>query len=565
MNMRTLAVMLLIALSAEAQAQTEIAVDMPAAVQTPAPAPPADTKQLELLRASTFAEKYFAIDDYASALEQYRRADALLPNHPAILFNTSLILSRMGRFAEAQEKIDQYLKLYPAGQEIDQVQKLRIDLDFERELQQKAQETQSYVELFNRARFLYDKGDLAGSLKLFEEAAQQRPDDAAVAFNQSVAYEALGDYPQATERLRKFQALAPGADKAMADDRIFALETEITDRKENHVCPFCGKKLSKSSLWCPRCWRGPYDPTAARFNTRPCGTGASATRTILYGNDRVHQNEDLSCNFTGDRQELFRFSTARQRLIQNTRIDEGWRYRDDALISYQSRDANVLRLVQGSSLEKLINLSTGDVLNFSGRQLDGRWILDREQVVIDGQKFNKSYNYDEYGRITSEVVRYQNGMGCGHLIQTTATYVYGDARLESVNLVSTYTGFELEGAPQVEWKGTMRFSHDGQGRVTKEEFTLDSYTKTWTKKPFGPLRNQLEGTYTSMRVKKPLDIMKTGDICTSAGPRLVGNQVDLRPFYTIAPDLAVALPLRTSKVVVTLTYPPDFKLAEGGR
>lgn len=555
---RTALFSLFIAISASAQTEIE------AVIETPRD-PAAEAKRVELMRATTFGEKYFALGDYASALEQYSRADEMLPNHPAVLFNTALVLSRLGRLAEAQSKIDLYLKLYPSGEEIEKVQKLRIDLEFERELQKKQQDNQSYVELFNRAKFTYENGDPQSALKLFEEAAQQRPEDAAAVFNQAVVFEALGEYAQATERLRKYQAIAPAADKGPVDERIFALEREIEDQRESHVCPFCGFKLSKTSPWCPRCWHGPYDASAARFSTRPCGTGASATRTVLYPSERVHQNEDLPCNLSGNLREALRFSSARQRAIQQTRREEGWTYNGNGLASYSARDANVLRLVHGTSLEKVINLSTGDVLTYSGRSSGDKWLLEREQVSIDGQKFDKSYSYDDDGRIASEVVRYQNGSACGHLIQTTATYHYAGPRLENVSFVSGYTGFQIEGIPQVEWKGTMRFLYDEHGRVSREEFVVDSHTKTWGKKPFGPLRDQVKNIYSTMRVKKPLDILKIGDVCTTAGARLVGNQVDLRPFYTISPDLAVLLPLRTSKVAVALTYPAGFTVEDAGR
>lgn len=563
-----LSIALIVAAAATASAQTEVQAEITppteAPVEQPAEAvaldPAAEAKRIEVMRATVFAEKYFALGDYASALEQYSRADAILPNHPAVLFNTALILSRVGRLAEAQTKIDSYLQLYPTGAEIGQVQRLRIDLDFERELQQKQQESQSYVELFNRARFTFDKGDVVGARKLFEEAAQQRPDDAAAVFNQAVAFESLGEYAQATERLRRYQALAPATDKAAVDKRIFALEAEIADREANHVCPFCGAKLAKSAIWCPHCWHGPYDIEAARFTTRACGTGASATRTVLYSNDRVHQNEDLSCTVPESPRELLRFSSARRRAIQQARQDEGWTYDDGRLVSYRARDANVLRLVHGDSLEKLINLSTGDVLTYSGRKAGDKWLLENEQVLIEGQKFDKTYTYDDAGRIASEIVRYQNGLGCGHLIQTTATYHYEGSQLTSVSLVSGYTGFKLEGQPQVEWKGTMRFAYDEQGRVTSEEFTLDSHTKTWAKRAFRPLREQLNTVYPSVRLRKPVDIMRPGDVCGVAGTKLIGNQIDLRPFYSIAPDLAIMLPLGTSKIMVKLTYPENFTI-----
>ena len=548
----------LLALTTNLFAQAEVEVHMTPATTA---SPDVQLQQENFTRAAAFGQKYFAIGEYASAYGEFVKAEEIQPANPGILFNTALLLARMGRYAEAQTKIDTYLKLHPSGAEIDKVKTLQLDLDFERELQKKAQETQSYVELFNRARFTAEKGDYATALKLFQDAEKQHPEDAAAVLNQAIVLEAMGEYSRATERLRKYQALAPASDKADVDQRIFALESETQDIATSVLCPFCGFKLAKGSLWCPHCWHGPYVANAATYNTRPCGRGATATRTTFYMNDRVHQNEDLPCTLpSGPFAETLRYSKPRQRAIQQARRDEGWTYEGDVLQSFRDRDGNVIRLIQGATLEKLVNLSTGDVLSFSGRDVGGKWLLDREEFVIDGQKHRKVYTYDANGRIAAESVRYQNGLACGHIIQNTATYNYTGEKLSSVSLKGAYLGYETEGAPQMDWAGTIALFYDADGRLTKEEFTVDTHSKTYTKKPFGPLRDQIEQMYPSMRVKKPLDIKRQGDLCSIFGSKLVGNLIDLRPFFTVAPDLAVPLPLGVVKVTVNVTYPDGFKI-----
>jgi len=36
--------------------------------------------------------------------------------------------------------------------------------------------------------------------------------------------------------------------------------------------------------------------------------------------------------------------------------------------------------------------------------------------------------------------------------------------------------------------------------------------------------------------------------------------IDLRPFYAMSPDLAIALPSGVARATVTLTYPESYKL-----
>lgn len=513
-------------------------------------------------RAASFGVKYFAIGEFRSALEQFAAADALMPNHPVILYNTALALTRLGRYSEARSKIETYLQLYPDTPDVEKIKTLLNDLDFERELEAKQQQNQSYVELFNRGKFSFEKGDYQAALKLFEDAARQRPEDGPALFNQALALEALGDYDRAIEKLRAFQSVSDGATKSEVDQRLFALESEISDRQSRIVCPFCGYKLAKGSPWCPRCWHGPYYADAATFNTRSCGSGASLTRTTFYANERVEKNEDITCSLReGTFADLLRYSKAKQRAIQQMRREQGWTYDGDALSTLRDRDGNVLRLVQAASLEKLMNATTGEVFIFSGRESGGRWYLDHEEFSIDGQKYTKRYTYDAEGRIASESVRYVNGQACGHLIDVRATYGYEGSRLASVALSSSYSGFEIEGAPKTDWSGTMKFAHDAEGRLVRQEFVVDSFTKTYTKKAFGKLRQQIDAVYPTMRLRKPLDVKRQGDVCSVVGAKMVTNPIDLRPFFSIAPDLAVLLAPGVQKVVVTATYPANFQLA----
>ena len=514
--------------------------------------------------ASTFAIKYAALQDWPNALDQLNAADTIQPNNPAILYDSAVVLFHLGRFADAQGKLDAYRQLYPDGKELDRVKSLQLDLDFEKLRQKKQQEAQDYLELFNRARFTYDKGDIDGAIKLFAQAEEQRANDAAVAFNQAILYESKGDYIKATERLRHYLALAPdAADKTAIDQKVFALQSEVTDAESMIVCPFCGAKLARGTVWCPHCWHGPYLTASAVWNTRPCATGATATRTSLFQNNRVNQNEDLPCSLKSPSwAEALRYSKAKQRAIQDARKAEGWTYDGEILQSMRDRDGNEIHLVQGDTLQQLLATSTGDVFNFSGHKDGDSWLLDREEFVIDGQKYAKTYAYDASRRILSETVRFQNNASCGHLVEEVANYTYDGERLASVAFHGGYKGFDPEGLPELQWQMTLLPAYDDAGRVTKEDLTLVSMTKTWQKRPEGPMREQTQTLYPEMRVKKPLDVMRQGDLCAISGNRLIGNMIDLRPFYSVSPDLPGTVPFGVQKVSAVFTYPREVAEVE---
>jgi len=274
-------------------ASTETSSTEPAPAET-TPAEPAAPSNDAFERAIFFGKKFFELKDYASAYEQLAKADSIHPDTSGLLFNMAVLLAKLNRYADAQVKMDRYLQLYPSGQEVALIKKLQLELDFQRELQKKRQADKDYEELFNRGKFLFGKGDFEGALKIFQEAAQKHPQDPAVSYNQAIAFEQIGSYVKATERYRRYLELNQNPpDKATIDQKIFVLETEIEDMRTKIVCSWCGHKLPVGSIWCHRCWHGPYLTSSATWNTRVCGAGATATRTTYFSDGRVARNEDL--------------------------------------------------------------------------------------------------------------------------------------------------------------------------------------------------------------------------------------------------------------------------------
>lgn len=518
----------------------------------------------EFSKAVLFGRKFFELQEYAAAYEQFAKADKIRPDQAAVLYNMAVILAKLGRYGEAQEATDRYTKLYPNGSEAPLIGRLGFELAFQRELQKKRQADQEYQELFNRAKFSYERGDLEAAARGFQDAEQQRPADAAVAYNQAIVAEKRGDFARALERLRRYAELAPNAgNKTLIDQKIFGLETEIADMRTKLVCSFCGQKLPVGSTWCHRCWHGPYQ-TSAHWNSRTCAEGASATRTTFSADGRVNKNEDLPCLLKeGGALEEFRYSAARQREIQLARKAEGWTYEGDVIQSWKDNEGRGIVLEQKDSLERVVFEHDGSTLNFkSHRSTQGMWLLDSEQVAFEGQLYSLQYTFDEQDRILSVQSRHQNTAGCNHLLTVTADMTWDSQHLLSARIRGGYDGYPREGSPQVRWEGIATFTYDSHGRLSREDFALLSATKTYMVRPQGEIHDEIYRIYPSMRTKKPLDILRTGDLCATAGTTQLGNMVDLRPFYTLSPNLAIALPFGVTKVSVNMTYPESFRINE---
>ena len=508
----------------------------------------------EFTKAVFFGKKFADMGEYASAVEQYTKADAAKPDQPAVLYNLAVVLARAGRYAEAQVKVDRYLQLFPDGPEKANVAKLQLELEFQRELQKKRQADQDYADLFNRAKFSYGRGELDEALRLFAQAEQLRPTDAAAVFNQGVVLEKKGDYAKAIERFRRYTELEGDLEKkASIDERVFALQRELEDQQTKIVCSFCGRKLPAGATWCERCWHGPYLVKSPVWSSRACADGASATRATYFADGRFSRNDVLPCLWkNGSMLETLRWSSAKQREIQAARKAEGWTYSGDVIQG--NRD---VRFVQGPRfLEKVMSTSGGEILTYVAREHgEGMWLLDREDLVVDATRYTNRYTFNDAGSIIRQRVDYQNTEACNHLISMTADYAYDGDALLSVNLSGGYEGFPAEGAPQSNWTATVGYAYDAAGRLATEELNVTSMTKTYTQKAHGELRDEIGRLYPTMRVKKPIDnLQRTGDLCVASGAATLANPVDLRPFYTLSPNLAIQLPLGVTKAVVTFTY-----------
>jgi tetratricopeptide (TPR) repeat protein len=537
----------------------------PSPVQTaPAPteqagAPVLQAKTEEFTRAVFFGKKFYDLHDYASAYDQYAKADALHPDNPAVLYNMAAVLAKAGRYSEAQTKVDRYLQLFPAGNERAIVQKLQLELEFQRELQKKRQADESYLELFNRGRFLYTKNDLDGALKLYQEAEQQRPNDPAPVFNQAVIFEKLGDLAKAAERFHRYDDIETDADaKAAVGQRLLVIESELDDMKSKIVCLFCGLKLPAGATWCPRCWHGPYLTSSGIWSSRPCVDGATATRATYYSDGRFAKNDTLPCLYNVPLREAVRYSPSRQHAIQDARKAEGWTYNGDIIQALGDR----VKYIQGGDyLEKVVAPQTGELLNYSAHSAgDSGWLLDREDLIIDGQKYTARYTFDASNRIAQEQVEYQNTAACDHLISMTADYAYTSDALQSVKIHGGYDGFAPEGSPRVDWDANVVYAYDANGRLAKEELNVSSITKTYAQKPSGSWRDEVGKLYVSMRARRPVEnVSRIGDLCATNGTTILGNYIDLRPFYAMSPNLAMQVPFGVTRATVTFTYPDSYR------
>ena len=537
------------------------------AQQTPAPTPmstPQPTAAAaamppseEFVKAVYFGKKFAERKDYAAAYENYAKADALQPDVPGVLYNMGVLLARTGRFSEAQSKVDRYNQLFPNGVEKALVAKLQLDLEFERELQKKRQADEEYTSLFTRGRFLYGKGDLAAALKLYQDAEQQRPTDPAAVFDQAVVYEHLGDLAKASERFHRYEELEPDANaKSSADQRILGIESEMSDMKTKIVCPFCGWRLPIGALWCPHCWHGPYLTSQSPWNSRPCGDSATATRATYYADNRFAKNESLPCLFTGTMLEALRYTPARQRQVQEARKAEGWTYSGDVIQGWRDRQGNEIRYVQGADyLEKIVSPTGGDVLLFEAHRAGEIWLLDREDQVIDGQKYTSRYTFDAQNRISGQQVTYQNAAGCNDVIAMSATPSYANDQLSALKIRGAYTCPTVKGSPHAEWEANVTYGYDANGRLVKEELAVTSMSKTYMEKAYGMERQEIATLYPDMRVRRPIEhMLASGDRCGLSGNTILSNEIDLRPFYAFSPNLWVTLPNGVTRASVTFTY-----------
>src|SRR5207245_5833743 len=99
------------------------------------------------------------------------------------------------------------------------------------------------------------------------------------------------------------------------------------------------------------------------------------------------------------------------------------------------------------------------------------------------------------------------------------------------------------------------------GRLAKEDLAVTSMAKTYTQKPIGNARDEISRIYPAMRARRPLEnVARVGDLCATNGNLILGNPIDLRPFYALSPNVAMMIPFGVAKASVTFTYPESFKV-----
>jgi len=88
---------------------------------------------------------------------------------------------------------------------------------------------------------------------------------------------------------------------------------------------------------------------------------------------------------------------------------------------------------------------------------------------------------------------------------------------------------------------------------------VTSFTKIYDQKPQGALRDDINRLYPGLRIRKPIEnLTRLGDLCATTSGLNLANAIDLRPFYAMSPNLAVALQNGITKAVVTFTYPEGY-------
>jgi hypothetical protein len=227
---------------------------------------------------------------------------------------------------------------------------------------------------------------------------------------------------------------------------VFTLQRELDDMGTKIVCSFCGHKLPSEATWCHRCWHGPYSVRSAVWSSRPCVEGASATRATYFSDARFNKNDILRPAKNGTL-AADRYHAAA--VHQEARRRDG---PEGSAIQAGRTVSNQIRYAQGRTISRVSSTSGGEILNYAAHAGgEGYWLLDREDLVVDAQRYTNRYSYDASGRIAQQQVQYQNTAACNHPISITADYTWANEELSAVSIKGGYTGFPAEGAPVTEW------------------------------------------------------------------------------------------------------------------
>ncbi len=511
----------------------------------------------EFAAAADFGRRFFEAGNYDAALMWLQKADSILHDQPAVLYDTALMLVKLQRYDDAQRTLDRYVALYPQGSELQAAKSLARELQFGIEVRRRAQADNEYRTLFSRATALYAKNLRREALETFRQAEQLYPDDPAVHYNQAKLYEEGGALEDALREYNRYLQTTPGSAPEL-QAHIIDLEREIADMRTKLVCPVCGTKLQAGARWCHRCWHGPYDVAAPAWNTRACESHTVVTRTTHDVTGKALRSETLDCLYPGgSMREFLRYSPLTQAAIREARVAEGWTLANGALQTRKSASGTDLTLRQEDALQRVEVNATGEIFPYvSHTTADGIWLLDSETYSTGDRIFTLNRSFDGEGRVLREEVLYESSE-CRHAVSYAAAYTYTEDRVVSAQIAGGYDGSRAEGTPQVRWQVNVSRTFDANARLTAEDLTLTSFQKTFTTKPQGKVSADIRRTYPKLKVTRPMDIRPIGDICGAGRAGTLAEYIDLRPLMVVSPALAVKLAPGEAKVAVQYAYNDD--------
>lgn len=509
----------------------------------------------EFATATDFGRRFFEAGNFAASLTWFEKADSILRDQPAILYNTALVLVKLQRYDDAQRRIDRYIALYPQGYELQAAKALQRELQFGIEVRRGEQRDNEYKTLFSRAKALYEKGLRREALEAFRQAEQIYPDDPALYYNEAVLYEEDGAFEDALRSYNRHLQSNP-ANGPQLQARMIDLEREIGDMRTKLMCPVCGAKLPAGARWCHRCWHGPYDVTNAAWNARACDSRAVVTRSMQDVNGKTRVSEPLACLFAGrSLRDFLQYSRASQTAVRDARAAEGWSFTTEGLLQSRRGASGVeVTMRNGDYLQGVENLATGEAFDYKGHMTaDGIWLLDAQPYSTGDQLFFITRSFDADGRVRQEEVSYDSA-GCRHAVSYVATYTYEGESLVAAQIKGGYDGYKVEGFPQVRWEAALTRKFDSNARLLREELAVTSFQKTYAAKPQGKISDEVRRVYQKLKPRRPLDIRATGDVCGFAAGRALDEAVDLRPLFIVSPAVAVRLSPGDAHVTVDYTY-----------
>jgi tetratricopeptide (TPR) repeat protein len=505
--------------------------------------------------AADFGRRFFEAGNFSAALTWLEKADSIIPDQPAVLYDAALVLVRLQRYDDAQRKLDRYVVLYPQGHELQAAKSLQRELQFGIEVRRRERQDTEYRTLFSRAKALYAKGLRRESLDAFRQAEQLYADDPVVDYNEALLYEEDGAFEEALRAYNRYLQSSP-ANAPQMQAHIIDLEHEIGDMRTKLLCPVCGAKLSAGARWCHRCWHGPYDVTSAAWNARACDAHVGVTRSVLDVSGKRRISEPLECLFPGrSLQDFLHYSPMTQAAVREARASEGWVATNDGVLQSRRTGAGAeVVLQQSDHLQRLEIASTGELFPYTSHATgDGVWLLDAQPFATSDQLFSVQRTFDNDGRILREEVAYDSTR-CRHAVMYTVTYTYKGGDVIGAQISGSYEGYRVEGYPKTHWDATISRTFDENSRLTHEELNVTAYEKTFAAKPQGKVSNEVRQVYQTLKPRRPIDIRMIGDTCGLAAGGRLDEPIDLRPLFLITPALAMQLKSGDAKVAVDYVY-----------